>query len=198
MYKRFCIHCKKTRYFNGDAVTWTVCIHIGLLLSWCNQVPCPAKEFWINIILVNLLSSTWSVPIMNFAGIVGSYSRQDAVKAMSLKQSFKKHINQQNWTSERVKVTVRNLKGICLQKSVTKRNGPPVAFACWIFVLTVYDERFTGLSEKSDGAQLNRNIDNLLENMHYILSYHTYSWHWSFIFHHQLNLVSLEVQMVVE
>ena len=88
---------------------------------------------------------------MNFAGIVGSYSRQDAVKAMSLKQSFRKHINHQNWTSEWVTVTVQNLKGIYLEKSVTERNGPPVAFACWIFVLTVYDERFTGLSEKSDG-----------------------------------------------
>ena len=30
---------------------------------------------------------------------------------------LKKHINQQNWTSERVTVTVQNLKGICLQKS---------------------------------------------------------------------------------
>ena len=151
MYKRLWIHCKKMRYFNGDAVTCSVCIHIGLLLSWCNQVPCPAKEFWIIINLFNLLSSTWSVPIMNFAGIVGSYSRQDAVKAMSLKQSFRKHINHQNWTSEWVTVTVQNLKGIYLEKSVTERNGPPVAFACWIFVLTVYDERFTGLSEKSDG-----------------------------------------------
>ena len=137
---------------------------------------------------------------MNFAGIVGSYSRQDAVKAMSLKQSFKKHTNQQIWTSERLTVAVQNLKGICLQNFVTKRNGPPVAFACWIFVLTVYDERFTGLSEKSDGAQLNRNMDKLLENMHYIFSYHTYinNIHKSLIFHHQLNLVSLEVQMVVE
>ena len=90
MYKRLWIHCKKRRYFIGDAVTCSVCIHIGLLLSWCNQVPCPAKEFWIIINLFKLLSSTWSVPIMNFAGIVGSYSRQDAVKAMSLKQSFKK------------------------------------------------------------------------------------------------------------
>ena len=90
MYKRLWIHCKKRRYFIGDAVTCSVCIHIGLLLSWCNQVPCPAKEFCIIINLLNLLSSTWSVPIMNFAGIVGSYSRQDAVKAMSLKQSFKK------------------------------------------------------------------------------------------------------------
>ena len=165
MYKRLWIHCKKRRYFIGDAVTCSVCIHIGLLLSWCNQVPCPAKEFCIIINLLNLLSSTWSVPIMNFAGIVGSYSRQDAVKAMSLKQSFKKHTNQQIWTSERLTVAVQNLKGICLQKFVTKRNGPPVAFACWIFVLTVYDERFTGLSEISDGAQLNRNMDKLLENI---------------------------------
>ena len=98
---------------------------------------------------------------------------------------------------------IEHLSELQLQYKIWKAfayKSPPVAFTCWIFVLTVYDERFTGLSEKSNGAQLNRNMDKLLENMHYIFSYHTYinNIHKSLIFHHQLNLASLEVQMVVE
>ena len=49
---------------------------------------------------------------------------------------------------------IEHLSELQLQYKIWKAfayKSPPVAFTCWIFVLTVYDERFTGLSEKSDG-----------------------------------------------